>query len=125
MIGEDDFWVITINEAVCGIVSYYFEDDQKKWLEAGIVIHEAQNWSKGLGTRTLKLWINHIFNTLQLKRVGLTTWSGNEHMIRVGDKLGMQMEARIRKVCYYKGRYYDSIRMGILREEWEAIEQDV
>jgi RimJ/RimL family protein N-acetyltransferase len=41
-------------------------------------------------------------------------------MIRVGEKLGMTMEARIRKVRYYEGVYYDSIRMGILREEWEA-----
>ena len=53
-----------------------------------------------------------------LVRVGLTTWSGNERMIRVAEKLGMQMEARIRKVRYYDGHYYDSIRMGILREEW-------
>ena len=96
---------------------YYFEDDQNRWLEIGIVLHEAHNWSKGLGTRSLKLWINHIFNTLPLLRVGLTTWSGNERMIRVvGENLGMQMEARIRKVCYYEGKYYDSIRMGILRE---------
>ena len=32
------------------------------------------------------------------------------------------MEARIRKVRYYDGNYYDSIRMGILREEWEQKE---
>lgn len=106
---------------VCGIVTYYFEDDQNKWLELGIVIHEAHNWGKGLGTRSLELWINHIFNTLPVVRVGLTTWSGNERMIHVGEKLGMQMEARIRKVRYYEGNYYDSIRMGILREEWEAL----
>lgn len=124
-VGKDDFWVICVDDVVCGIISYYFEDDQNRWLEIGIVLHEAHNWSKGLGTRSLKLWINHIFNTLPLLRVGLTTWSGNERMIRVGEKLGMQMEARIRKVCYYEGKYYDSIRMGILREEWEALKFEV
>ena len=40
-------------------------------------------------------------------------------MIRAAEKLGMQMEARIRKVRFYEGEYYDSIRMGILREEWQ------
>jgi RimJ/RimL family protein N-acetyltransferase len=119
-IGNENHWVITVNEEVCGMVSYYFEDDQAKWLEMGIVLYESDNWSKGLGTRTLKLWIQHIFTTLPLVRVGLTTWSGNKRMIRVAEKLGMQMEARIRKVRYYEGHYYDSIRMGILREEWEA-----
>lgn len=40
-------------------------------------------------------------------------------MIRLGEKLGMKMEARIRRVRYWQGEYYDSIRMGLLREEWE------
>ncbi|WP_456278682.1 GNAT family N-acetyltransferase [Bacillus sp. AK128] len=120
-VGKEDFWVITTNEEVSGIVSYYFEDEQRKWLELGIVIHEGHNWNKGIGTRALKLWLNHIFTSLPLVRVGLTTWSGNERMIRVGGKIGMQMEARIRKVRFYEDNYYDSIRMGILREEWEAL----
>ena len=61
---QEDFWVITANEIVCGIVSYYFEDEQSKWLEMGIVIHEGHNWNKGIGTRSLRLWLNHIFNSL-------------------------------------------------------------
>lgn len=84
----------------------------------GIGLHEAGSWGKGIGTRALRLWINHLFSTMPLVRVGFTTWSGNERMMCVGEKLGMQLEARIRKVRYYEGRYYDSIRMGILREEW-------
>lgn len=123
-IKQDDFWVVTMNEVVCGIVSYYFEDEQSKWLEIGIVIHESDRWNRGIGTRALNLWIEHIFRTLPNVRVGLTTWSGNKRMIRVGEKLGMQMEARIRKVRFYEGNYYDSIRMGILREEWESLKLD-
>jgi RimJ/RimL family protein N-acetyltransferase len=118
-IGKENYWAITVNEEVYGTVSYYFEDEQKRWLEMGIALYQSNDWSKGLGTRTLRLWMQHIFNTLPLVRVGLTTWSGNKRMIRVAEKLGMQMEARIRKVRYYEGNYYDSIRMGILREEWE------
>lgn len=120
LVGKDDLWVITVNEVVSGTVSYYFEDEQRKWLEMGIVIYEHNHWGKGIGTRVLKLWMNHIFNALPVVRVGLTTWSGNERMIRVGEKLGMMLEGRIRKVRYFEGKYYDSIRMGILREEWEA-----
>lgn len=68
--------------------------------------------------RALKLWMNHLFRTTDHVRLGLTTWSGNKRMIRVAEKLGMQMEGRIRNVRYFNGHYYDSIRMGILREEW-------
>lgn len=114
-IDTDDIWTIIVNDEMCGTVSYYFEDVQKNWLEMGIILHEPKNWSRGLGTRALRLWMTHIFNRLPVVRVGLTTWSGNKRMIRVAEKLGMQMEGRIRKVRYYEGQHYDSIRMGILR----------
>ena len=52
---------------------------------------------------------------------GLTTWSGNPSMMRVAEKLGFQKEAQIRKVRYYNGKYYDSMKYGILRDEWENV----
>ena len=119
-IGDESSWVIEVNGIVRGIISYYWEHEPSKWLEMGIVLHEAGSWGNGIGTPALKLWINHLFNTMPLVRVGFTTWSGNARMIRVGEKLGLQMEACIRKVRLYEGQYYDSIRMGMLREEWEA-----
>ncbi|MBD3109225.1 GNAT family N-acetyltransferase [Bacillus sp. AGMB 02131] len=118
-IGKESPWVIEIGGNICGTVSYYWEHEPSLWLEMGIVFYESGNWGKGLGTRAMKLWIDHLFHSMPLVRVGYTTWSGNERMIRVGEKLGMQMEARIRKVRFYDGNYYDSIRMGLLCEEWE------
>lgn len=124
-IGRDDRWVITVDGIVCGTVSYYFEDEQGNWLECGIIIHQSGNWNKRIGTRALTLWVDHLFQQLPVPRVGLTTWSGNKRMIRVGEKLGMQMEGRMRNVRFYEGKYYDSIRMGMLREEWEEIKGHV
>lgn len=40
-------------------------------------------------------------------------------MMRVAEKVGMQLEGRIRRVRVVDGVRYDSIRMGMLREEWE------
>ena len=123
IVGKD--WAIEIDDKVIGIVNYYWEHKPSNWLEMGIDIYDPQYWSGGYGTKALSLWIDHLFQTLPLVRVGFTTWSGNDRMIRVGEKLGMQMEARLRKCRYYNGMYYDSIRMGLLREEWEAIRDRV
>ena len=120
-VNASDVWAIEINGTVCGTVTYYWEHEPSNWLEMGIVLYEGQYWGKGIGTRALKLWINHLFQTSPLVRVGLTTWSGNKRMIQVGYKLGMTLEAQIRKVRLYEGVYYDSIRMGLLREEWENL----
>lgn len=120
IINQDNRWVIEVNGDVIGTVSYYWEHQPSNWLEMGIVIYNPIFWSGGYGTKAFRLWINHLFNTLPLVRVGFTTWSGNERMIKLGEKLGMTMEARLRKCRLYNGKYYDSIRMGLLREEWES-----
>lgn len=120
IIGQGDYWGIEVDGKLIGTVSYYWEHKPSNWLEMGIVIFNPQYWSGGYGTKVLKLWTSHLFQTLPLVRVGFTTWSGNHRMMKVGEKLGMQLEARLRKCRYYNGVYYDSIRMGILREEWET-----
>ncbi|MBM7096329.1 MULTISPECIES: GNAT family N-acetyltransferase [Alteribacter] len=104
-----------------GDVMYYWEHKPSKWLETGIAVYNPKYWNRGLGTEALALWIEHLFSTISLPRVGFTTWSGNPRIIRVGEKIGMKLEGRLRKVRYYNGKYYDSIRMGVLREEWADI----
>jgi RimJ/RimL family protein N-acetyltransferase len=113
--------VIEAEGKAIGMVSYYWEHQESNWLEMGIVIFPPAYWSNGYGTEALKMWGDYLFHAMPLVRVGLTTWSGNERMIKCAEKLGMLMEARLRKCRLWQGTYYDSIRMGVLREEWEAI----
>ncbi|MGZ9586985.1 GNAT family N-acetyltransferase [Paenibacillus marinisediminis] len=122
-IDRDHYWLIEINDRTVGIVSWYWEHEPSLWLEMGIVIYDPVYWSGGYGTRVLRMWTRRLFETMPLVRVGFTTWSGNARMMKVGEKLGMTLEARLRKCRYYDGQYYDSIRMGILREEWVAHEE--
>jgi RimJ/RimL family protein N-acetyltransferase len=120
VVNQEDMLAIEINGKIEGTVSYYWEHEPSLWLEMGIVIYSPEYWNGGYGTRALKLWISHLFQTKPIARTGYTTWSGNERMVKVGEKLGMTMEARLRKCRIYNGVHYDSIRMGLLREEWET-----
>ncbi len=117
----DSRLIIEADGGIIGTVSYYWEHKPSLWLEVGIGIYRPEYWNGGYGSEALKLWIDHLFSSLPLARVGLTTWSKNERMMRVAEKLGMQLEGRMRKCRIYEGEYYDSIRMGVLREEWEAV----
>ncbi|MER2132575.1 MAG: GNAT family protein [Carnobacterium inhibens] len=122
-IAEDNTWSITYNNEIIGTVSYYYGDGNlNKWLEAGICIYNPEYWNKGISTIALKLWIDHLFeNVTNLPHIGFTTWSGNNGMMRVGEKVGMTLEGRIRKVRYWQNQYWDSIKYGILREEWNNL----
>jgi RimJ/RimL family protein N-acetyltransferase len=112
--------LIIVDKKIIGMVSYYWKYEPTKWLEAGIIIYDPNYWSGDFGTEALNLWVDHLFKTKDIPRVGITTWSGNKRMMRAAEKVGMQLEGRMRKCRYYNGEYYDSIRMGVLREEWEG-----
>lgn len=87
--------------------------------EIGIDIPEDEYGGKGIGQEVLTLWIEYLFNKRSFTRLGFETWQGNKGMIRLGEKLGFIEEGRIRKGCKVKGIFYDRIKMGILRSEWE------
>ena len=111
--------VIEVDGEILGMISYYIEDPLSMWLEMGIIIYKPARWGRGIGTRSLHMWSSHLFEHMPIVRVGLTTWSGNERMIGAAAKIGLQIEGRMRKCRVVHGKYYDSIRMGMLREEWE------
>ena len=109
------------NDEMLGTVSWYWQSQETNWISMGINIFDDKNWSKGIGFEALKLWINYLFDCdKNLVRLDLRTWSGNHGMIKLAQKLGFKQEACFRNARMVKGKYYDSIAMGILREEWES-----
>lgn len=119
-----------INNPHRGVISYqgnlvgelfanWVDGDLKQWLEFGILIYPSHLWGKKIGQTSLKLWIDYLFQLHpHIQRIGFTTWSKNKGMMGAGEKLNMIKEANIRKVRFYENQYYDSIKYGILREEF-------
>ncbi len=108
------------DDKLLGQVSRYWQSRETNWLSIGIVIYDEADWGKGIGYEALGLWIDYLFEAMpELVRLDMRTWSGNHGMMKLGKKLGFKQEACFRKARIIKGVYYDSIGMGILREEWE------
>ncbi|MEZ9289862.1 GNAT family protein [Vibrio lentus] len=114
-----DLQLVVVDDVLVGTVSCYWECEETRWLEAGVVIYNSEYWGKGIAALALPLWVSYLFESKQIERVGLTTWSGNPRMMSLALKLGFQQEARLRKVRYYQGEYYDSVKYGLLRCEWQ------
>jgi len=107
------------NNELIGAVNHYWKSEETLWMEVGIVIFNENYWGKGIGYDALKMWISELFETNpEIIRLGLTTWSGNERMMNLSEKLGMKKEATYRKARIVDNKYYDSVSYGILREEW-------
>lgn len=116
-----DMLLIEFQGRPVGTVNCYWECETTRWLEAGIIIYDPTCWNRGIGSKALIPWITHLFDNYDVERVGMTTWSGNPRMMACAEKLGLTLEARLRKVRYYNGEYYDSVKYGVLREEWPEL----
>jgi RimJ/RimL family protein N-acetyltransferase len=84
----------------------------------GLLIGEKSEWGNGYGSEATFLVVKHAFDTVNLNRVWLQVFENNPRAQRIYEKVGFQVEGRLRQTNFREGRYWDTIVMGLLREEW-------
>jgi len=87
----------------------------------GIGIGERDCWGNGYGTDAMQLIVRYAFTELNLRRVSLGVFARNARAIRSYEKAGFRREGLVRGDCRRDGQRWDTVFMGILREEWEAM----
>ncbi len=102
-----------------GSVSRYWVDARTRWMDVGIGIYESRRWGKGYGTEALALWVDHLFEVMPIRRIGLRTWSGNSRMIQTARRLEFRLEGTFREAYATPRRVYDRVAFGLLRREWQ------
>lgn len=85
----------------------------------GIMIGDKTEWNQGHATEATTLVVGYGFETLNLNRIWLHVYEDNGGGKRVYEKAGFRTEGVLRQENYRDGRYWDTIVMGILREEWD------
>lgn len=99
-----------------------------QWMEAdawvGIGLGERDYWGRGYGTDTMRLILQYGFIELNLQRISLGVHSYNERAFKSYEKVGFKVEGVMRHDTLREGRRSDGIYMGILRDEWLALQGD-
>lgn len=86
--------------------------------EYSIQIGNSEKQSKGVGTKSTKLILEHAFNNLNLNKVYLTVLVKNERAIKLYDKCGFRIEGTLREEVYKNGKFQDMYIMSILKKEF-------
>ncbi len=102
-----------------GSCGFHSIDWRNRSGEVGILIGARDYWGKGYGTDTMQTLVAWGFYTLNLNRVHLLVFEDNPRAIRCCEKVGFQIEGRLREANYYSGAYRDALIMAVLREDWE------
>jgi RimJ/RimL family protein N-acetyltransferase len=87
----------------------------------GIVIGDKDYWSNGYGTDAIVTLLRFGFHEMNLNRIWLHVYEFNERAIACYKKCGFVEEGRLRQNAFTEGRYWDTITMGILRSEFDAL----
>jgi RimJ/RimL family protein N-acetyltransferase len=89
-----------------------------------IGIGDEAFWSKGFGSDAMRVMLRYGFTELNLHRISLTVFEQNPRGIRSYEKCGFKYEGRIRDFLLRDGQRSDMLHMGILRAEWEQLEDE-
>ena len=108
-------------DRLIGLIGLYTIFPAQREAFMGIRIGERDDRGKGYGTDALRVLLRYTFDELNLYRVSLSVLEGNGRAMRSYEKCGFRYEGRQRQAWAYDGRRWDEIYMGLLREEWEAI----
>ena len=94
------------------------------WIERsavlGIFIGDEDYRSNGYGTEAIKLLLEYGFKYLNLQNIKLDLMEFNERALKCYQKCGFKEYGRRRKCKYINGKFYDTISMDILAEEFEG-----
>lgn len=89
--------------------------------EFRILIGNKTFWNGGYGTEVTQLLVAYGFEVLNAHKVWLGVTADNKGAVRCYEKVGFVTEGVLRAETYRNRRYYDAIRMSILRDEYDQV----
>ena len=114
-----NFVMVTLeNDKMIGTVSLEQIDNINRTATLGIFIGDKEYRSRGIGTEAIKLILDYGFHYLNLQNIKLNLMAFNERALRCYQKCGFKEYGRRRKCKFVNGKFYDSIQMDILAEEF-------
>jgi ribosomal-protein-alanine N-acetyltransferase len=111
--------VLQAEDRLIGWCSLDITSQKHHEAELGYALHR-RSWGRGYSTEAAQAILTFGFTSLDLHRVFATCSPENAASERVLQKLGMQLEGRLRGNKWSKGRWRDSLLYAILANEWRA-----
>lgn len=105
------------NEAV-GVTAFHRVDYVSRAAIFSIIIVDSKDWGQGYGSEATKLMVDYGFEILNLNRIQLHVFAGNERGIKAYEKAGFVKEGLLREAMYHNNEYCDFYVMGILRRDY-------
>ena len=90
-----------------------------RWANAFAFIGEKEYWGKNIATEATKLILRYAFEELNLHKISAGAAINNIGSWSVAEKVGFTYEATLKDEFYVDGKYIDTKRYYILKDDWK------
>lgn len=123
---HDVVWAISLRDTgmLIGITGLHRIDWRHRHAHSGIIIGEPTQWGKGYASEAMRLRTAYAFRELGLEKVMSSVFVGNVASRRALERAGYRQCGLLRRNRFFNGQWHDEWLGEVLREEWEAGQQD-
>ncbi|WP_062199837.1 UDP-4-amino-4,6-dideoxy-N-acetyl-beta-L-altrosamine N-acetyltransferase [Massilibacterium senegalense] len=116
----EKYWIIQLNDGTdVGVMSVNNIDILNRQASWAYYIGSIAARGKGLGRILECNMYDYVFDELKLNKLWCEVFEFNEKVINIHKKFGSKIEGVLKEHIYKNGEYFNVVRMGILKKEWE------
>ncbi len=105
-------------QRIIGDLGIHFVDSENMQAEIGCTLNkDFQN--KGFATESVKRAIDYLFNELNKHRIIASIDPGNQHSIRLVERLGFRKEAHFVESLCINGKWVDDLIYALIEKDWD------
>lgn len=111
-------WVISTDEAdAIGSVCFWNFSSDFRTAELGYELNRS-HWGQRIMSEALPAVVKYGFEVMDLHRIEADPLVTNEPSKKLLLKLGFKPEGTLRERVFFRGKFYDQLCFGLLKNEW-------
>lgn len=111
------FQIETLAGELVGTLNTHTCDPRAGTFSYGLAIL-PQHQRQGYASEAIRLVLRYYFEELRYQKVTVTVYSFNDPSVRLHERLGFQLEGRLRRMGYTRGEFFDHLMYGLTAEEF-------
>jgi RimJ/RimL family protein N-acetyltransferase len=92
-------------------------DAENSSISFRIALNADSRFGQGYGTEATRAVVDHAFDDIGVHRIGLEVYTFNPRAQRVYEKVGFQVEGRLRDALRWDDEWVDAVVMGMLASD--------
>jgi RimJ/RimL family protein N-acetyltransferase len=112
--------ITTRDKQLVGLIAVGNFHEFNRTAQVLVLIGNRGEWGRGFGTDALRMVTRFAFDDLNLNSLEAHIPEFNGRALRAFTKVGYQSEGQLRQRLFLRGRYWDVVVAGALRDNWNA-----